>query len=72
MSNTALLESPSSVESISPFAAVNFPSLGGLGAEQAVARLAGFAIASKCSDLFLASEADHIAVSVRQLGIVPN
>lgn len=70
MSNTALLESPSSVESISPSAAIKFPSLGGLGAEQAVARLAGFAIASKCSDLFLASESDHIAVSVRQLGIV--
>lgn len=65
MSNSALLESPSSSK-----APAKFPNLSGLSAEQAVTRLAGFAVASGCSDLFLATEADHVVVMVRQLGIV--
>lgn len=70
MSNTAVLENPSSDQATTASIPARFPSLTGLGAEQAIARLAGFAVATRCSDLFLASEADHIAISVRQLGIV--
>jgi type II secretory ATPase GspE/PulE/Tfp pilus assembly ATPase PilB-like protein len=70
MSSTALIEAPSSGPTASPSAAAKFPSLTGVSAEQAVARLAGFAVATRCSDLFLASEAEHVTISVRQLGIV--
>ena len=63
MSNAALLDAPSS-------APAKFPNLSGLSAEQAVTRLAGFAVSTRCSDLFLATEAAHVAISVRQLGLV--
>lgn len=71
MPKTAPLASPSAkpeaeIEAGPP----KFPSLAGLGAEQAVALVAEFAIQSRCSDLFLASEADHVKLSVRQLGTV--
>ena len=51
-------------------AAPTFPSLAGLGVEQAVGQVAEFAVETRCSDLFLGSEADHVKVSVRQLGTV--
>lgn len=50
--------------------AAKFPSLAGLTVEQAVARIADHAVELRSSDLFLGSEADHVSISVRQLGIV--
>ena len=71
MPETARIPSPSTnAEGEAEAAAPKFPSLAGLGAEQAVARVAEFAVETRCSDLFLASEADHVKISVRQLGTV--
>jgi general secretion pathway protein E len=65
MPKTAPIEAPSDET-----AAPAFPSLTGLGVEQGVARIAEFAIDSRCSDLFFGSEAEHVTLSVRQLGII--
>ncbi|HEY2589350.1 MAG TPA: GspE/PulE family protein [Tepidisphaeraceae bacterium] len=71
MPKTAPIASPSTAtEAEAEGGPPKFPSLAGLGAEEAVGRVAAFAVQSRCSDLFLASEADHLKISVRQLGTV--
>jgi general secretion pathway protein E len=65
MPDTAQIESRSAE---TDSAAPKFPSLAGIGVEQAVGRVAEFAVETRCSDLFLGSEADHVKISVRQLG----